>query len=200
MSEEWRPVVGFNGYEVSSYGNVRSLTRVIKKQWKNGKHYEIQWIGRPLTFVYNHAGYRTVTIGNRKHLVSRLVCFAFHGSPPYPNAHADHIDHCPTNNHVENLQWLTPTENWRRRDFARGFRNGQAKVTDDVIIAIRTLWKAAKINPSRFDILISECLNLSRGHIRDVRRHKKRRQKTGPKHGDTLDIFSESQSELWGPP
>lgn len=47
--------------------------------------------------------------GNMK--VHRLVCEAFHGSPPFERAVVIHIDEDATNNRADNLRWGTQKEN-----------------------------------------------------------------------------------------
>lgn len=90
-NEVWRPVPSVPAYEVSNHGRVRNATteRVLRLQ--------------PTT-----RGYLQVNLGaaNRNRLVHRLVCEAFHGEPPTPGAHADHLDFDRTHNAPHNLRWL----------------------------------------------------------------------------------------------
>lgn len=99
MSEEWRPVAGFPGYEVSNWGRVRSPRRRSPKDMKQ---------------QLNHAGYPTVTLYRDGHrvvrFVHRLVAEAFLG--PRPDGYqVDHIDAVRTNAHASNLRYLTPRQN-----------------------------------------------------------------------------------------
>ena len=93
--EEWRMVVGYEGlYEVSNFGNVRSKRKILKQT--------------------NYNGYQCVCLSkesNRKiHKVHRLVAIAF--IPNEENKReVNHIDEDKTNNHVSNLEWVTPKEN-----------------------------------------------------------------------------------------
>lgn len=54
--------------------------------------------------------YEKVSIGGKCHMIHRLVAETF-----IPNPHnkpiVHHIDHCKTNNHVDNLMWVTHHEN-----------------------------------------------------------------------------------------
>lgn len=94
--EEWRPIVGYTNYEVSSLGRVRSLgidkyhPSKILKPWFSNKGY-------PLVDLHLN--------GKRIHkLVSRLVGEAFIPNPknlPFIN----HKDENPKNNRVDNLEW-----------------------------------------------------------------------------------------------
>lgn len=107
MTEEWKPVVGYEGsYEVSSMGNIRSLDRF------NGRG---SWIkGRPMKPAMNQKGYMRVGLrlmGKQKYYsVHRLVAQAFvpnHDDKPQVN----HINENKTDNRVSNLEWVTNREN-----------------------------------------------------------------------------------------
>lgn len=107
MNEEWRAVVGYEGvYEVSSTGRVRSLDRVIVDGRKRK--------GRQLKGYINKKGYEVVTLcRDRKinvQLVHRIVANAFLPNPLNKPV-IDHIDTNPANNAVENLRWVTISEN-----------------------------------------------------------------------------------------
>ncbi len=102
--EEWKDIKGFEGYQISNYGRVKSLnyrrcgnTKLLKKIINNFKD-----------------NYHVVNLSkNGKHVLSRvhrLVATAFIPNPnnkPYVN----HLDGCKTNNHISNLEWCTSSEN-----------------------------------------------------------------------------------------
>jgi len=108
--EIWKTIEGFENYEVSNYGNVRSKDRVVKRRG-NDTHLK----GMPLKMTTNR-GYSRVTLYNGKRdkhsqfFVHKLVAMAFIPNPdnlPYIN----HKDENKTNNHVENLEWCTAKYN-----------------------------------------------------------------------------------------
>jgi hypothetical protein len=95
MQEEYRKIEGLNSYSVSNLGNV-----------KNHR------FGNVFTLQTSKSGYKTININSIKKLfrVHRLVAQAFIPNPdnkPY----VDHIDNDKSNNRVDNLRWVTPSEN-----------------------------------------------------------------------------------------
>ena len=100
--ELWKEIVNFPGYEVSTYGRVRS--------YMNNRH-GIGDSEKYLKFIENHNGYFTVCLGRgNRRLVSRLVAEAFIPNPNnYPIVR--HMDDNPHNNNVKNLKWGTQEDN-----------------------------------------------------------------------------------------
>lgn len=103
--EEWKPVVGFEGlYEVSNFGNVRSLDRTTV--YKNGRVHQTS--GKDLAISLNSQGYRkTIFSVNGVHTtprVCRLVAMAF---IPNPNnlPQVNHKDENKLNDCADNLEW-----------------------------------------------------------------------------------------------
>lgn len=113
VSEEWRDILGLEGhYQVSSLGRVRGLDRLINCT-RNGEPSTRFQAGCVLKEEFR-GGYKSVSLKidgkNKKFLVHRLVCEAWHGRP-FPNAVTAHGDGTKTNNKPENLRWATPSEN-----------------------------------------------------------------------------------------
>lgn len=110
MTEIWRDIKGYEGiYQVSNFGNVRSLDRYGK-----GKHGKAFYKGKMFTPNTIKYGYKQVCLRKdgkyRMFLVHRLVAKAF---IPNPNnkPHINHIDRNTSNNSVDNLEWVTHKEN-----------------------------------------------------------------------------------------
>ncbi|WP_074133292.1 NUMOD4 motif-containing HNH endonuclease [Mycolicibacterium houstonense] len=111
MNEQWRPVPGYDLYEVSDQGRVRSIDRIANSRWDTPKRVRGKVL-KPST-----AGrYPTVTLylQGEQHtlLIHRLVLLAFVG--PCPDGHeALHFDDDPNNNRLHNLRWGSRSENSR---------------------------------------------------------------------------------------
>lgn len=110
--EIWKNVVDFEGlYEVSSLGRVRRLV--------DGTHYKkgillpfILWNGYPWIGLYknNH---------QYSNYIHRLVLTAFRGICP-KGKEASHLDDVKVNCKLENLEWMTSSENKKL-----AFKNGR---------------------------------------------------------------------------
>lgn len=97
---EWRDVPGYQDYKVSDDGQILSFKKSRD--------------GRLLNPCPNSEGYKTVTLfNNGKHssrFVHRLVACAFLPNPNrYPQI--NHKNGIKTDNRVENLEWVTASEN-----------------------------------------------------------------------------------------
>ena len=108
--EIWKPVVGFSGYEVSNFGRVRSLDRVITR--KDGSKQFCKGIIMKQT--PDKDGYLKLALSKQRKrhskIVHRLVGEAFI-SDYSDNLQINHIDEVKTNNKVDNLECVTSLEN-----------------------------------------------------------------------------------------
>lgn len=121
-AEEWRAIPGYEGYEASSWGRVRSVPREVsyRGSWKAGA-YTMMKPGRVLKPAPKKSGHLKLMLGRGVHLdVHVAVALAFHGPKP-ENCEVLHADHNPANNVPANLSWGTRRENLMQ-DFRRGHR------------------------------------------------------------------------------
>lgn len=147
MNEEWRPVVGFEGYyEVSSLGRVRSVDRLVSVKGRWGQEYRT-YAGKVLApQPTGTAKYLSVAIGRENRFVRRLihtlVLHAFAG-PPEPGDEARHLNCDNLDNRAENLAWgsrKTNREDSRREGtLAVGERIAQHKLTQEEVLAVRAM-------------------------------------------------------------
>ncbi len=145
--EEWRPVKGFSIYEVSSFGRVRSMDRVVPQRVNGGSIIGIHRKGKILKQKEYTGGYLSVRIFTNKRkqrdmAVHRLVAKAFLSN----NKHllcVHHIDGNRKNNSVNNLTWISHSENNKRayisgKQSRKGEKNGRSKLSNADVITIKT--------------------------------------------------------------
>lgn len=112
MTEQWLPVVGYEGlYEVSDLGRVRSVDRVVMR--RGG--IPVRRKGQVMTFTARaHHGDLKVTLSRggkgKTWLVHRLVLTAFRGPCP-PSLECLHGNGNSADNRLVNLRWGTRSEN-----------------------------------------------------------------------------------------
>ena len=101
IKEQWKVIAQFPNYEISNYGRVRRV-------WKN--HTKLK------KTRLNECGYEIIHLskdGTNKHRpIHRLVAVAFIDNPnnlPEVN----HIDGNKENNRVDNLEWVTRSDNMK---------------------------------------------------------------------------------------
>ena len=139
--EEWRTLDEFPDYAVSSYGRVQRITPAqgtIK--------------GHILSPTMALDGYRRVKIPNADGVtkikkVHQFVCEAFHGVKPTPEHQVNHKSGDKDDNHKDNLEWMTPSQNQKHAykiglkfpRYQRGEASPVNKLTEKNVLEIRML-------------------------------------------------------------
>ncbi len=144
LSLEWRAVVGFEGiYEVSSLGDIRSLDR----SFVNALGHHVHLKGRPLAPRFRNIRYGMMIfcrdgITKKNRTIHTVVAEAFLGPRP-DGMVVNHIDGNKHNNSVENLEYVTQSQNVRHafdnnlRVPKRGSDHYSSNLTEADIVVIR---------------------------------------------------------------
>ncbi len=133
--EVWKGIKGYENYEVSNKGRVRSIK--YKKPYIHKER-------------LNKDGYVKATLsqdGKQKDFrVHRLVALHFIENPNNLET-VNHINGIKTDNRVENLEWLDRSDQLRHayklglKVSNKGSKSYNASFTDDEVRYIRKVWK-----------------------------------------------------------
>jgi hypothetical protein len=181
MEEFWKDVVGYEGrYEVSNLGRIRSIDRKTTRKFNFGTTGIIGYpskILKPMSTKFDYLKYGLSKNGKTTSFVGhRLVAMAWIPNPNnYPQVH--HKDHNKHNNAVENLEWVTPSQNTKyaisagrhHGGFKMGTTHHSGKFTDDQIKWMRNLHKDGYSLTQ-----LSEIFNSNRGYLSSVINNKRR--------------------------
>ena len=159
--EEWRDIKGYEGYyQVSSFGRVRSF-----------HHRKIHVLIPRVSF-----GYLKVPLCRGKgdenvFFVHILVARTFISNPSNKKI-VNHKDGNKQNNHVDNLEWVTQSENLKHAyktgllKIARGTESPRAKLTEDEVRYIRKVYKPHDRNFGA--VALAETLGVSKYTVSNV--------------------------------
>ena len=154
--EEWKWIDGYEGeYQVSTKGNIKSFKKykegIILKPKKDGKD-------KYLMICLSNNG------SQKYYLIHRLVAQAFIQNPNNKEE-VNHIDGNKKNNNVENLEWVTHSENIRH-----AFENN---LTDTEIgVYIVDVFTGKIIKHTKSITLASDFTGISLETIRDIMNDK----------------------------
>ena len=162
-NEEWKPIY-IKGektkYKISNLGNIRNSKKKKKKILKT---------------ILDRYGYEQVCLFHNKKryvlTVHRLVALAFIENPDNL-PHVNHIDGIKKHNSVENLEWVTVSENISHAyknglhdNSARGSKHGMNKYSED---QIRHVCRLLEENVKSYKE-ISKITNVKNQTITDIR-------------------------------
>lgn len=163
-SEIWKPIPGFEVYDVSDLGRVRTWSL---KNRPGGRALN----PRMMSLGLNPQGYLGVTLWKNGQpfvrRVHRLVLETF-VRLRRDGEECAHHNGIRTDNRLCNLRWATKVENMndqrRHGTLVRGARCGAAKLTDQQVIQIRA-------DPRSAPVIAAE-LGVNRNTIYDIRKGK----------------------------
>ena len=162
MKVEWKDIEGIPGYQISSDGRVKSVERIIPrganflpikerilKPWKRSKD-------------YLSVGFRT-NGQHKAYTVHRLVACTFIPNPENKKE-INHIDGNKENNSVENLEWVTPSEN-----AIHAFQNALRKPIASKMVIVETVdGEVIKFNSMKdCSLYFGFCRDWVKGRIRN---------------------------------
>ena len=166
VPDGFRIIPGFPRYAINKNGDILSVCG-------NGKQKTQSWHNaRRLKNVIGTKGYRTISLCRDRRTYLRrvpvLVLKTFVGPCPI-GMQCRHIDGNKANNHLDNLKWGTPRQNYNDMVLhgtnAQGERHGNAKMTEDTVLAIRERRSNGFILrdiASEFNVSISTISRISR--------------------------------------
>lgn len=166
IQEQWKPCPGYEeSYQVSNYGQVRSVDRTHPKRRGLIK-------GKELFKTFNQKGYPKVriTVNNKSEdrTIHRLVALAFIPNPmnlPQVN----HIDGNKLNNCDWNLEWCNNSTNQKHayslglQPSRAGENNIKATLTDSQVTEMKIYYNSGKT-----PLEVSVKFKVSLGIVRDI--------------------------------
>lgn len=171
--EIWKPIIGYEGlYEISNYGDVKSLEKQRKMPQNRGIKIYKETI---LKLCKNNRGYLYVTLRNngksKKFTVHRLVALHFiENSNNF--LEVMHLDNNPLNNYYLNLKWGTHKDNMSHKVKSNRQIKGESvkisKLKNHDIIDIRNTYKNKELNQYQ----LASKYNVTQSVIHDIIKFK----------------------------
>lgn len=158
-----KEIEGYSRYLITEEGEIYSTitNRFRKKQLDSDGYHHV-----------NLSGDFNKKVKTLK--VHRLVAYAFLGIPPKGKTMVNHKDGNKVNNHISNLEWVTPSENLKhahknglkKTTRILGEKSGKAKLTEIDVLTIRELGKTTSCKE------ISLLYNMSKCNIYHILKRK----------------------------
>lgn len=158
MIEIWKSIKGYEGhYEISNYGRVKSLERLIRFR---GKKEYFRLYPEIILKTGNIKNYLIVNLCingySKYYYIHFLVANTFIGKRPR-GLDISHKDGIKSNNHIDNLEYVTTSENCKNT-FRLGYKSfhgenhPMSKLKEEQILEIRRWYHKHKIFMSELAI------------------------------------------------
>lgn len=180
IEEIWQDIPGIHTHQVSNMGNLRSKDRLstIRDAKRLGTYTrEIKGKNLKLNKLHknNQQGYVFVSINDKTYTLHRLVAKTFLSEQYFDGANINHKDGNKHNNRVENLEWVTASENelhaykrlgknpWNK---GKSYKNPKAiqKKKQNYLEACNALLKLKNLSKAT-DKTLADFLNMSRRQL-----------------------------------
>lgn len=110
MQEVWKDIPGFDSYQASDHGRIRSKARTTIGRSRSGNSFTRHIDGSPIKPRLSNAGYFRCMIDRKTVSVHRIIATTFIENPSELPC-VNHIDGDKSNNTAENLEWCTHQSN-----------------------------------------------------------------------------------------
>ena len=167
--EIWKDITGYEGiYQISNHGRVR---RIWKKSRTNPEG-KLKILKMSITGYGYYSLYLFKNGKRKQYTIHKLVAVEFIENP-LNKPQVNHIDGNKINNHVDNLEWCTCSENIKHayktglKKAKTGADHYNSKLTQKQIDQIRKL-KGLKTHKE-----IAKMFNVSNSHITRILNNKK---------------------------
>lgn len=172
-TEIWKDVKGFEGrYQISNLGRVKSLSRLILH--RSGRYLPSKEI---ILLPLLNGAYPRIALykdgASKRYSIHRLVAEAFIDNP-HKKKCVNHKNGIKTDNRVENLEWVTYSEN-ASHAFANGLtyslkgeKHHQSKLNNKDVLDIRLSYK---LGCTQKELAHRYCVSFQ--HISDIIRRNK---------------------------
>lgn len=167
-NEEWRPIVGYEGlYEVSNFGRVKRKEKRVYSEVRNCYINKKEQLCPQFTDKYKYVNLVVYGLKTKRALLHRIIANAFIPNP-YNKSEVNHIDGNKLNNSIDNLEWVTRSENtihaYRNNLIPSGENHPKSKLTNLQVIDIYKRIKNGETCKK-----ISKEFNLTEYTIRDIK-------------------------------
>jgi len=164
MTEEWREIPDFDGYKVSNHGRIGSI--------KSGAF-------KIMRLQSDKYGYKRICLRNlykkKCFKVHNLVLTVFGPEKEKHKLHCGHNDGNASNNHIDNLRWVTIQENCADKIMhgrtIKGIDHHSAKLKESDVFYIRENYRRFDNNKSNAKEL-SQMFNVHQATINQIVKRK----------------------------